>query len=320
METNKSNKNILMGGLLGVLFLVKHSLGIFMAIPMAILLLIDKKYKPLLIRIGSFIGVVLVEVIYLLFNNILDDAFIYTFLNLKNFSNSLHAYYINIVIVVIILAMIVFGMRYIVKKYYHKEDKPLILYPIFFMLIIYPIFDYYHFIVGVIPFLFIIFKYVKIKDLKIVNGLIMIVLSLITLNSIREYIISYKSNINSYKYVKTDVGYDQKILDIDNYIKDKVKVGYKPYIMNVTAGVYYIPISYTTYFYDLLARGNLGIKSDNQIIEDIDSKSKAIYLIKEKDAAHNWLDDMDVINHVRDNYTKIDSIYEYEIYVKKTYQ
>ena len=140
MDMEDHHKNdYLIGILLGLLFLTKQNVGVFLCIPT----LFTKNIKKIFHRIVGFLIPNLILLVYLLKNNILNNFIEYCFLGLKNFANdNLYLPKFNVIILSIIIVYLIYE--------YCKTKEIRLLYIISFQLFAYPIFDTYH---VVIPFL-----------------------------------------------------------------------------------------------------------------------------------------------------------------------
>lgn len=261
MDMEEHHKNdYLIGIILGLLFLTKQNVGVFLCIPT----LFTKDFKKIFHRIAGFLIPNLILLIYLLKNNILNNFIEYCFLGLKSFAN--YNLYINKRGIVILILLVI----YLIYEYCRTKDLK-ILYIIFFQFFAYPIFDNYHL---AIPFI-VVCNYI-INKLPMSKKIISIMFTVFVLlnfansySSIKDGINIFSSNTGMLKYRKIERTAYNYIEEVADYINE-----------NPDAEVFVIdPLSYAIKLvanikinkYDLLNNGNLGLQSGEDIIKEIDT-------------------------------------------------
>lgn len=147
-------------------------------------------------------------------------------------------------------------------------------------------------------------KRIKVACYVVINFLAVFALLLLTWNSIlkinKEYIsVKKETELAHFKGVPEDEGLKEMIQIVDDYILEKQSEGKKVYILDSTAGIYYIPLNQYNKDYDMFLKGNLGSKGEDGIIERIDTEENAIYLLKK--SGLNWQNPGDVRNYIIDN-------------------
>ena len=138
-DKGKSN-DYLIGILLGLTFLTKQNIGIFLCVPT----LFAKDIKKILKRIFGFIIPTIFFLIYLLYTNTLYSFIDYTLLGMNNFienNTSINKGYIAIFFITSI---------YLISSYIKNKDIKLI-YLLCFQGMAIPIFDSYHTILAFVP-------------------------------------------------------------------------------------------------------------------------------------------------------------------------
>ena len=232
--------------------------------------------------LGVIIPVVLFGV-YLTVNGIWYEFIDYTILGIKTFSNKIS--YMNLVkgnygIIISILSIIVpifivyMYVKTVVFKIKTKEDKILFVlfsYSVASLIVIYPISDSIHFLIGIIPSLVALVYVITTKILpkvskKILNYILyMLIMILLLLNAFNiKDLYNYLKNIDQYnqvenfKYISVP-SYDS-IQEIDEFILKNEKQGKEVYILDANAAIYMIPLDKYNKDYDMFNKGNLGAR------------------------------------------------------------
>lgn len=322
--------NLCLGLLGGLAILCKQTTGL--AVAMACtgykIFAIRKKediqafFKIAFTRLLGFCIPVLIFIIYLLVNNAFSNFVDYAILGIKTFSNKIS--YTNLLkksslSVLIPIALIVFFIS-LFRKNAKYEEYVIFAYAISTFIVAFPISDEIHFLIGamisIIGIAYWIYesfqngreelfgKRIKVACYIIINFLAVFGLLLLTWNSIlkinREYIsVKKETELAHFKGVPEDEGLKEMIQIVDNYILEKQSEGKKVYILDATAGIYYIPLNQYNKDYDMFLKGNLGGKGEKGIIERIESEENAIYLLKK--SGLNWQNPGDVRDYIIDN-------------------
>lgn len=349
LEKNVKN-DILLGILAGTAITFKQSTGlVLVAIFVAYkwLFIRDKKdlimaFKISLIRGFSALIPVIIMLIYLCANQLFTQFFDYCILGIKTFDN--HVSYTslwsssNIVIkalCVIVPIVILYCIYYILRnKNDSKNILILLAYSISASIVIYPIADEMHFLIGALPgiitLIYIIWKEIsevskeiKIKEIikreivkisKCILLATLAVLALLSLNTITKWIKEYTpSNIEHYKHI--DVEDIRGRIEVEmEYIQEKQNQGKKVYILDADAPITMIPLNRYNKNYDMLLKGNLGKDGANGVIEQIKEEQNALFLVRKTERGLNWQFPKDVLYYVKNNMNKIDEISVYEVY------
>jgi len=139
LEEKKYN-NYLIGIIIGLTFLTKQTIGIFLFIPT----LFTKDIKKIVKRIIGFIIPNIFLLIYLTYHNILFEFIDYTFLGISNFAEKNINHYWSCLIILLI------EIIYLTYKYIKTKDIKII-YLLSFQIISFPIIDPYHIMIPLIP-------------------------------------------------------------------------------------------------------------------------------------------------------------------------
>lgn len=309
-----------------------------------------KQYiKTALTRILGIILPVIILIIYLIATGAIYEFINYAVLGIKTFSNKI-SYFgllesdkieIKLLSVLVPLSIIVSGIILIITNIMKKENEKInklltmLIYSLSIIIVMYPISDEIHFIIGsIIAIISIIYmigllsekiynkiplksKYKMYKIITLLIGLsLFVVLSVKGFENIYNYIkVEKNTDIAHYKNVEVWEQLSQRIGVIDDYILEKEKEGKKVYILDADAAIHMIPINKYNKDYDMFLKGNIGKDGEQGQIEKIKQRKKnEIYLIRKNNIQTNWQTPLDVVQYIRDNLEKIEEIEIYEVY------
>ena len=336
------------GLMLGTSILTKQSTGIiisFIACTYKMFYIKSKEdffifLKSAISRAFGILVPILIFAVYLLKNRALYYFIDYAILGVKTFSNSIR--YISlvdqekIVAVTSILIPIFFIVEIIfsvINK--NKINSVFLFYSISSMIVIYPISDSIHFLIGAMPS-FIFFSYfiysvlAKIYDEEKNNSKETVILVKL-LNEFAVFIFIYISIFNGYRAVEKlyseriyrDLAHFrgiymnedevQEIKSVENYILNNSDV----LILDAYAAIYTIPIDKYDKNYSLFLKGNLGSRGEEGVIDDLEElNSDYKFLVRKDEYSRNWQTPEKVISYVKNNYTKKGEIEIFDIYSK----
>ena len=304
------------------------------------------------IAVTRILGIILpvgIFFVYLILNNALNDFINYAVLGISTFSNKIkyitllsnQKIEIRILSTLMPLSIIIMALTLITSKIKNKENENILniltvlVYSLSIIIVMYPISDEIHFLIGglisIIGLLYIIFllgKFIydklknnkKIKFYKILTSIICVILFAVILKAgvtnIYNYVkVEKNKNIKHYYNIEISNGLSEKISNIDNYILQKEEEGKKVYILDAEAAVYMIPINKYNKDYDMFLKGNIGKDGEQGQIEKIKQKNEnELFLIRKPEIASNWQTPLNVVNYVRENLEKVDSISIYDVY------
>ncbi len=305
--------------------------------------------KIIITRIIGILIPIGILVVYLIFSGAITDFINYAILGIKTFSNNISytellqndKMEINILSVavpltiLIVIVLLILSKRLKIEKKHQKELITLLIYSLSIAIVMYPISDEIHFLIGslivdillvyvVVYVLKIIYCKIqrknKLKIYKITSAFIWIILfAIILMNSMKNlntYIKSEKNtHIEHYKWIQIHDYLEKRINEIGEYILQKEKEGKKVYILDSEATVYNIPINKYNKDYDMFLKGNIGKDGEEGQIEKIKHRDENIlYLIKRKDLNLNWQIPINVIKYIRENLELVEEISIYEVY------
>ncbi len=158
--------------------------------------------------------------------------------------------------------------------------------------------------------------------------------------NLQEYTKLYKNhNINNdiahYNYIEIPEYLEQRIQEMDDFIKDMDNQNKKVYIFDAEAAIYNIPLNKYNKNYDMFLKGNLGKDGEDGIIKELEEekinnrvqleennenvktneKIEKIYLVKKPEYRLNWQTPNKVIEFIRENFKKIGEVSIYAIYI-----
>lgn len=330
--------DFIIGILSGLCFTSKQSTGMC-------IILVSVFYKCLEIRnkkelkkfikivftrgIGALIPIVII-LLYLIINGAIYDFISYCILGIKTFSNYIP--YINLLknsnVFIKILSISIPIILILALSLYVKKKKKILLilsvYTIASMIVIYPIADNIHFLIGIFPGFISLAYFTDICIDKILSNenikeflgsffkIATLLISLVCLTySINIYVKSNKNyELKHFKFTIMNENYIKSIKNIGEYIDSSQK---NVYILDATASVYMIPIDRYNKDYDMFLKGNLGKDGEEGQIEKL-KKENAIILIMNSKYKRNWQNPEKVRKYIINNKEKTGEIGNFEIY------
>lgn len=293
--------NIIIGFLLGMLFLTKQNIGLFLFI----IYFFYSKEK--LKSIVSFLIPILVFLVYLIYFGAFSSFINYCFLGLLDFGekNSNFVSYVFLGLEILLIFYLVYKLA---KS--HFQDKEVI-YILGFQIFLYPIMDFYHFLVCFSPVLYLFLRDNKIISwVSVLLGFIMIIWSFNYFNDRQIY---YKNN---FLYLRNESVLDFSELEL-TYFKYQELSDYQFFCF--TNNYFYklymnIPITK----YDLLNDGNMGYHGGERYVDEIDnmcSRGRCVFFIDE-----NMYDSEDtqfskeIFDYVVNHYSKVEEYRAFSVY------
>lgn len=345
-----SKKDIVLGILSGICICSKQTTGALVAIVLVGYNLLNvsnfKEFKLFIKKaiyrvIGVFIPLLMLS-IYFTWNHLWNDFIDYCILGIGTFSNSIPYSNLltnsNILIKILSIIVPIFLISMIgnilVNKYKRKEiDSQLLTivsYAIAEMVVVFPISDDIHFLIGAFPAMIgIIYgtstlskklKNEKVKIfikeyLKAFNILAVAILVMVSIVSLYNYAIQagQYNTLNHFNYIIQSQNQIDSIKNVEEYIQKQDK---NVYILDAAAAIYTIPINQYTKNYDMFLIGNLGRDGEEGIIEDLQEEENYIVLIKNEQYSRNWQNPEKVRKYIIENMNKMGEIDAFDIYEK----
>ena len=306
-KTDYKNKDYLIGFLVAISILTKHSVGLFFIIPS--LVFIKNKNINIIKRFIGFIIPNIIFIIYLLINNNLREFINLTILGMLDFTgNSLGITLSLIIFIIIVLIsiLIVIKNKKNINNYYL-----LLAYSIYL-----PIFDLLHLFYVIFIFLILLKENYKLNYIKYKLLFIVCILLIGIYISYSKFKLDfiYPNNINHFEYKFIHKKHQKYANDILDYLKDKNFIMYDD-----EAYFYRIALNQKITYLDIVNRGNHGYNGSDKIIELIEENKDRIFLIK-KDSGDRISKrktqlDKKGYDYIKNNFKKIDSIGYYDVYI-----
>lgn len=351
---NVSKNDFWLGILVGTTIASKQTTGIFVSVIFIFykLLLCSKKeefkktFKIIIIRLlGVLIPIVLLA-IYLSVNNIWNDFLDYTVYSLKTFTNKIsylklvkgnYGLIIAVLSILVPLTIVIMYFIAVCKKVKTDEQKNIFVlfcYSVAAFIVVYPISDSIHFLIGSFPSLISMAYVLWIVAKKIANNsnhkklmygikcfinsftvISILVFTIYNVAILIQYISTCRgyNELEHFKYIPAS---SEKIKKIDNFILEQNKEGKAVYILDATAAIYMIPIDKYNKDYDMFLKGNIGAKGEEGQIEKLENEPNTLILIMNENYRRNWQNPEKVREYIINNWKKVGEIENFDIYKK----
>lgn len=332
--------DLILGILAGMAIMCKQTVGAFIAFMLLMNKIVFirnvgdfKKYlKIFLLRLIGILIPIVVCFTYLLLNNAFNDFISYTIKGTTEFNNFYS--YTNLIgndaigFLAILLPMLI--LIEIVLLFLKKREILnyfITVYSIGMAIVIFPISDAFHFVIGVTPAIILFFYemytllFNVLKDnIRIIKGIcIFISTTIICLSVCYSFNNFYKyskyeksfSNIKMYKNVIISKETEKMTNAVSSYVfnsKKDVKV------LEASAVLFMMPIGKYNKDYDMFNKGNFGQNGENKLIEDIKNAKNRQYLVLKENYIQNWQTPTKIIEYVKKNKKKVGEISLYDIY------
>ena len=305
LEKEKKS-DYLIGFLLGLCVLTKHSVGLCLLLPS---LYYIKDLKKVGRRFLGFIVPLFVFIIYLIITKSIIPFIDLCILGLFDFaSENGKAFNIYFLLFIIMIGITIY---FIVK-----DRKNLVNYYVLaFYSIMIPLFDIYHFMVAFLAFLILILSKAKKDIIKPgLFGISIILFSAVLLMDSRfKSKIIYPNNIKHFEYRFID--YDSILFTnkVNDYIK---KNSDREFVFLNSNGYYFRLINDMKISYiDLINAGNFGYNGSDKLLKEIKKRKNSIFLVDKSELSPIKQSDKQALNYVIDNGKKIGNIDFFDIYV-----
>ena len=303
----KGANDIVIGLILGFLFLTKQTVGI--CILACSILFYLKNIKKNIKRILGFLIPVTIVIIYLIINNAFIDFIDLCFMGLIDFGSK------NVstpfIMTFVFILLIINALYYIIK--YPKSIFNY--YVLAFYSIMLPLIDIYHVQVAFLAFIVLNCYNLNISDkydkyIKVFSIMSYIGIGLIIF--ISSYPYTYPNDINHFEYrliANPNIKFTKKV---NNYMK---KHDDKEMLLLV-ADAYYFKIIQDKKInkLDLINNGNCGYNGSKKIVDELKKHKESLFIINEVDFNKKSQIDKGALYYIKNNYKKVDSIGIYDIY------
>lgn len=342
--------DILLGILAGLCICTKQTTGLCIAIVTIfyqIMFVKDKETFKIFIKktICRVIGILIPLIVlftYFTICGLWNDFIDYCIVGIGTFSNKIPYFellkndnwYIRGLSIIIPIYLVTNLLIVLINKILRKKDinfenTTLLAYSWASIVVVYPISNKIHFLIGalisMLNITFIIYqvwkKCIKNKVIIIyVQTLIQVFVLLICIRlffynfndfvSCFDEIKEYKE-INHFYYIPQS-SYS-RVRVVDEYIKNQHK---KVYILDPQAVLYTIPIDQYNKNFDMFLKGNIGSKSEDGIIDEINNMENIQILVLNYSNKINWQTPTKVTNYVRDSLNYVGRIGIFDIFEK----
>lgn len=306
LEDKKYN-DFIIGIFLGLTFLTKQNIGIYLCIPS----LFTKDIRKILKRILGFVIPNILMLIYLFVNKNLYEFIDYIFLGIGSFAKE------NFIYDITSIALVIITSTYLIYKYLKTKDIKLV-YLFCFQLLVFPLIEPYHVMISIIPTIGYFISTLKLnkKIITLAFTLFITINFSINLYGIYKEEYTFPNITNEYKYRKILKNDDIAIKNITHYIKN---VDDKLYIICGNAYLFKLEANIPINKYDLLNNGNLGKKGEQKLINELEiscSKEKCTFIIgiDELRDSPEIQYNKEIINYILNNYHEVDQLYKHLIY------
>lgn len=299
----------LIGFLIALCILTKHTVGVFLIIPSIIFYYKDKKKL-----IKRFIGLLipcLIFVIYLLINKAFLSFLDLSILGLFNFADNNTTFNL---LFIILLFLVLYSIYFIIRN--KKEIANCYLF--FTFLIAFPVCDLNHFSIYVLCFSMIVLSKINFNErsLKLLALIITMGISIFTFLSWLDYNLVMTKEFKHFDYgITTKYYYEEnlkKIKYIDNFKNVKVISYYSMF--------YDICRDKKIDYFDVLLEGNYGKMGYKKMINKIEKMHNQYFVVNMTDYKNKYKYSQiskEIAKYIIENYDKVDEKYDLVVYYKK---
>ena len=309
IELFGGKRNYLIGFLIGIVFLIKFNVGLFLLLPS----LFIKEKKNVFKRLMSFCLILLLFLLFLQEQNSLYEYINYCFLGMfdfanKNFEFSAFGYFVFAEIIIIMYLIFI-----------KKDNINILIYYLCFLIISFPILEVYHVILSIIPFFGYLVNKINIS-VNIYNRLFYIFIAYFLIFNFIDYFkndltFDDKSSFCNYRLCETSDVYTYNY--ITTYLKN-VSSNYDIYIFDYSSYILKIESNIPINKFDLINNGNMGYKGHFKYIEEIDdncNNNKCLFFLNSDLLNNNDTQiNSDIIKYVVDNYKYKEKLLFLDVY------
>lgn len=312
-DNNKYN-DIVIPIIISIMALTKQTLGI-LVIPS---LIYSKNKKK---TIATYLVMFLIFLSYLIFNNNLIEFLDYCIFGLFDFASKntlIRPIYLFLEIGIIV--MLSFSL---IKSKFRRKD---IFYVLLYQVIVLPIVELNHFVLGYSAFIYILFQDKKLEEhikkglfisLTILEIYLIFITNTLFVIRDREYFEYYPKDTYLKGRLVSNV-MDEYVEEVEYYINKYSD--YKPYIFNNYSYFIKLDLNIPINKFDLINTGNMGYNGENRYVEeikDICSKDKCLFIINESDLTNQEYSQISkkILEYVINNNTKVYSSNIFSVFI-----
>lgn len=180
--------------------------------------------------------------------------------------------------------------------------------------VVYPIMDFTHTQVALVPFLLIGAEILAAKCRKVGAGEGVAAVLLVAAMALGVPTLALKaenmcwSRLDHFRHIRVDCGLEEAVKNVAAYTDGK-----ESYILDASAAVYHIPMGIYYKDYDMFNYGNLGKGSPLELVEALRERESMIFLLKEEYAL-NWQTPVEAIQYIRRHCEKLGEVESFEVY------
>lgn len=293
--------NFLVGLIIGIIFITKHSIGIFLVLPIFVNFFKDRRGS--LIQLLGFIVPVVILILYLFIQNSFYEFINYCFLGLFDFTKNNGRLGFLAIIELCIVIFLVY------KMINNKSNFMDYLYLLCFQIIAVPLFDFYHCLLGLVP---ILIYFLNSKNIRYYA------LIIFSFSFLFVYFYYNHGRLNTNSKYFTYRNFSNNILDgyyeLHDYVSNYYS-NYDIYLITSNSYLYKLENNLSINEFDLLLYGNLGYDSYNRITSFISNTDRqTLFIISDTEYFMNDQLHDEIIEYIFDNSTIVDSFYSYNFY------
>ena len=293
-----------------------------------------KKINSIIARLISIAVPCVLLLIYLIITHSIKDFISYTILGIKEFTNTVSYWHLIeeggspllSILAVVLPAYLFFAIVFLIvgdkDRTINNVLKILVLYSLPLLILIYPIADKMHFLLGTfilmisIPFSIKfsardMFSKMKGNVKETINSTAAIILFLVfivllgknvgesasLLISHRERVCNCKVNHLQYLYIEDYL--KDRIEDTNKKVEELKSTGAEVYILDSEAAIYNIIKDEYYKDYDMFNRGNFGENGEERIMNNIKNSHNTYYLVRNPEIGLNWQTPKSIVEEIR---------------------
>ena len=294
----------LIGFLLAICVLTKHSVGFFLLLPS---LYYIKNKKVLLKRLIGFVILVFSFILYLIFSKSIVQFFDLCILGMFDFTGNSPGINIYLILSVIIVGITIY---FIIKD--RKDINNY--YVLAFYSIVLPLFDLYHFGLMILSFLLILIP--KMNQIRIKYSLFtlcfLLFLAIFYMHDDLDELENYPNDLNKFEYRFID----SYRLTVTSEILEFMEENKSREVVFISANAYYFKVitDLDCGYLDLVNIGNWGYNGSEKLLDTIKKKKNALFLVDANELDEGYQTDRDAIKYILDKGDKIDTVGFYDVY------
>lgn len=308
LERDK-DRDFIIGIILGLLILTKQTIGGMVLIPGLLYYYKDK--KRLLKRFLGCLLVLMIFIIYLLVTKSFMAFLDLCVFGLFDFAGENGYFSIYTVFTILIYV----GTIYFIKKYSKNIYN---YYALAFYVVAIPLFDYYHFHIAFLVFLFLCLYYlsdeVKLPYTYIALFFIIAMPIVVYFRDFYNKKVIYPNDINNYQYRLIDYKSYTIMKSLDEYLDEHSKYDF---VFLDESGYFLKTVNDKEIGYlDLINNGNWGYNGNKKMLDALKKKKKdTLIFVNPAKLKIPTQTNLELIHYVIENGKKVDKVLFYDVYV-----